>query len=637
MGLIDRLRLRLSNSRAAPIREASLEGLRAQEEALRAKLRGERSPPPPVDMVIEAVQLYRETLRIRNARHARILAAGCTQSLEDEGYRLIEDEARFPVLLEGIEDYLAKPRAFCDCFEGLVDAYFRYDPDHKDSRPAGTQNWALLRGWLARHREQVRIDEGIEPPAWVSELQRHPEVFTEKPYGRFGREILSESDEDYKRFRAALNIETGSWFIERLVIGQILAADESASPGFMHYLPKLVKLVEEVAADKVHLGTSRLFNQALALLLMCYEKQPAHPPQPELRDLAVLHWGRPSKKIGVPEWALVEPEVRQMVSSWVNLHCIEYFFEALSQDGVSDPRRLKFWSRYHAAIDNVLFALGPAARGSRDSDMVEARRLLGELMVDLQAGGPASNNAFIMQFGPWVVVEFGQKGNACFFFTSSDLPFKFGDPLHAPTVRSHIADESHSHLGAVRKTHRDRNDGRWETTFERVLNARTIYPGASPLDGRTARAQSITYDPAVGTVVLRNHSHNATPMQQVETRPSASGSFQRFPTHGSKHGETGNDPTIKDRQAGTRTAQGVAPGWIPPTPVQNRRRLSPSEVRRVYEFCRERSIQYRDRLGSNGNFWVYADEEDDPYIAPQLREWGFTYRAGEGWWYKDNE
>jgi hypothetical protein len=38
-----------------------------------------------------------------------------------------------------------------------------------------------------------------------------------------------------------------------------------------------------------------------------------------------------------------------------------------------------------------------------------------------------------------------------------------------------------------------------------------------------------------------------------------------------------------------------------------------------------------------GNLWVIRNSEEDNRLTALLNRYGFKYRAGRGWWWKQNE
>lgn len=603
MDLLEEIRRKLARGPKPIVGESPLTELDRQERELAKQIREKRPVPPPIDLVIEAIELFRETRRLANSRQARLVALGCAEPVGRMRYRLIEDGECFGYVLKGVESFRNHRVTFRNCYQGLLDAYLDYHPDNKGSLPEGRPNWEALRRWLEGNISDIRERNGIDED-WVTEVAAHPDVFSESPVARFGEEALRGHQESFLLFRKALGIKDSSWIIDQLVLEQVHAAGRFSGSEFRHYLPGLIRLLGTVSADN-----KTLFNKALAQILTYYHAKPPLAAHKALQDFTVLHWGNPWLKRNNSGWVLVSEPVRTMVSSWLKLHYIQHFFSVLAQEGKSDPRRLKFWEKYYEAVGTVTFALGPQTRWSTDPDMVHARKLMDGLIVDLVGNGASNNNAFIMQFGEWVVVEFGQKGNACFFFKASDLPFELTRDVSVPAVKNHIHGDSDSSRAPVRRTHRDLIGADWETIFQRVLGARGIFPGKPSVSsqlGARGTSASATQEAQPRSSQIRN---DAPPVQQVETRATQS-------------------------QQASNGTNGQASST---TPVSRMRahRLTPQQEAGVKALCGRLGIKYEDFRDKNGNLWVFHDWPRDSRITPQLNEWGFTYRPGKGWWYKD--
>lgn len=603
MDLLDEMRRKLARGPKPIVGESPLTELDRQERELAKQIREKRPVPPPMDLVIEAIELFRETRRLANSRQARLVALGCAEPVGRMRYRLIEDGECFGYVLKGVESFRNHRVTFRNCYQGLLDAYLDYHPDNKGSLPEGRPNWEALRRWLEGNISDIRERNGIDEN-WVTEVAAHPDVFSESPVARFGEEALRGHQESFLLFRKALGIKDSSWIIDQLVLEQVHAAGRFSGSEFRHYLPGLIRLLGTVSTDN-----KTLFNKALAQILAYYHAKPPLAAHKALQDFTVLHWGNPWLKRNNSGWVLVSEPVRAMVSSWLKLHYIQHFFSVLAQEGKSDPRRLKFWEKYYEAVGTVTFALGPQTRWSTDPDMVHARKLMDGLIVDLVGNGASNNNAFIMQFGEWVVVEFGQKGNACFFFKASDLPFELTRDVSVQAVKNHIQSDSDRRWDAVRREHRDRNRADWETTFERVLGARDIFPGKPTVASQPAGPSS-----APGTV------------RQVETRPGTT----QHDVNRMQHVDTSS---TQPQQAAN--GANVQPGSTALVSRMRAHRLTAQQEAGVKALCGRLGIKCEDLRDKNGNLWVFHDWPRDPRITPQLNEWGFTYRPGKGWWYKD--
>jgi hypothetical protein len=94
-------------------------------ERLKGWIGGRASEKPALDLVLEALQHFDQSLVISGLREAQLVCYGCVEPYGDKKNRLIEDERRFPRLLDCIEKYRPSPRAFRRCYRGLLSGYFQ--------------------------------------------------------------------------------------------------------------------------------------------------------------------------------------------------------------------------------------------------------------------------------------------------------------------------------------------------------------------------------------------------------------------------------------------------------------------------------------------------------------------------------
>lgn len=566
--------------------------LEEQEAALTTRLKGrDANIKPPMDAIIEAVELFRQTGRFRNSRDAKLVSFGCEASIGRSQYRLIEDTEKFPLVLRGVEGFRKHRPVFRGCYKGLLETYLSYHPDEHEGKHGGRLNWTNLREWLRANLISAQEPAGVDV-AWVSEIKDNPALFSNNPVQAFGRELLDGAEASFARFKQAVGIKETSWLIGQLVLQQVDIAGKAGNPTLTRSLPKLFMLLEKLTSHN-----ATVFNEALRLMLTHYKSLPPVEVHPGLRDFSVRHWGNPWLHGGLDEWDLVEPEVRQMVVSWLKLDSIQKFFGVLAQEGAGDMRRLKFWEKYSDAVDDVKFALGSHARSSQDADMKNVRQNMKGMMASLVNGGASKNNAFIMRFGDWVVVEFGFTGNASFFFRSTDLPFDpKSDAISATAIRGHIQTPPRSSRDPIRMTHHDTGEGNWEYLFAREMGKRGIFPERRSADSTPRWATEAVAKESVRSIVIRHPvdrdpPRDARPATQETTR-SGNYSGVRFP-------------------------------------------LGPSQEAQLLAQCRRLGIVVRDMRSQEGNLLVMLDAAEDTRITPLLQSYGFQYRPGRGWWLKN--
>ena len=204
---------------------------------------------------------------------------------------------------------------------------------------------------------------------------------------------------------AHVDVGDDAWLMQRMVLAQIHTAALEEDETFCRLVVPLLSVLE---------GHILLEDKGLKLILDRYARCAEPKLHPQLRDRAVSCWGNPWLESRREKWANVSPEARKLVIGWFKLKAIRTFFELLSEDRKTDPRRVRFWEQYYEQIDDMYFALGNAIRDSRNPDAKAMRREMGERLLGLRDAGSPANNAFIMKMGNLVAVEFGMTGHACF-------------------------------------------------------------------------------------------------------------------------------------------------------------------------------------------------------------------------------
>ena len=312
------------------------------------------SPKPASDLVLEALFRFQRSSTLPNFREAQLVSYGCVEPFGHDKQRLIEDERLFPKLLDCVDEYRPKPRAFRRCYRGLLSGYFRYDPDDPSSGRPGKYNWQTLRSFLFEHVSNIQ-SKGVEPE-WVNAIIGHKNLLTSSPFDRYGLLLLENDQSEFEETKQQLDISEASWAVTRLILGQIEIAVSLSNSRFIDYLPRLLDLLSkhQLVLDA---GLAKLLDRhvscenASASNLLC--------------NVSVTSWGNPWLPSNRAHWGRVSESARQMVADWLKLDFIRQFFGLLSEDSANDKRRLKFWERYHSSIDDMYFALGSAARTNR--------------------------------------------------------------------------------------------------------------------------------------------------------------------------------------------------------------------------------------------------------------------------------
>lgn len=417
--------------------------------SLRKQL-GDRPVTPPPDRICSALK----TLRTQGPRGLDGMSFyfacwGLTQQCAGHA-PLIEDDRPFADFMGEAEH--RKPASLL--WLGLLDAYFRYDPE---TSPAGKADWQRLRTWLENDLDSLlrRTNPSLLAClAWLNTLARERGLLSESnPVKPYAAEVLQGKQERLDRIKADLDIPPTSWFWRELVLAQIKQAVTFPDDDFKTHLQPLISLLRE---DKIR-ENEVLRDDGLKHLLTRYHACQDHSTHESLKALALEAWQSPQIS-SHGKWGHVTPAVKEMVSQWLVLEDLQDFFELLAADRAADPRRLHFWARYIKQISFSHIALGNHLWNSHDRDWVEFKQKKKGRISRLDGGG-GNKNAFIMKIGAYYFVEFGEMGDACYGYPESNVPFTLGRGyLEYP---GNLRDKQ---KGIFRGIHRD-GRVRWEQRF----------------------------------------------------------------------------------------------------------------------------------------------------------------------------
>jgi hypothetical protein len=429
--------------------------------------------------IVAALKEFWQQQQFSSGAHARYVTLGCAQEFGQLRLRLIEDELRFPKMLQGLTAYSRERRRFRRCYAGLLHSYLRYDPETA-TRPAGKANWLLARSFLATHVGSLELPGDAVQPAWVKAIKAHQHLFTDRACFEFARRGLAGDTAPFEEMCQRLGIPEKTWVTRRFVLSQVETATKDPDREFRGRLPILLALFRgyEIYADDV---LARILER------YCRATSDVHN---ELRDAAVARWQNPWLASNAMKWERAGEKARNTVIGWLKVKLMRDFFGVLADEGQNDRRRLDFWLQYIDNVDDMYFALGKEARRNRSPDFVQLRNEMKGRLLRLTAA-VARNNAFIMKVGKHYIVEFGEKGNACFVFDGNEpLPFSLATEVAAD------ATELRHESRVSRLLHMDSATQRWEEKFENELSGLLGAPGTrapsrvrEPLCARTEAHQ----------------------------------------------------------------------------------------------------------------------------------------------------
>lgn len=556
-----------------------------------------RGNEEPKDLQIEAVKRFWNTGRIETLRDARLVAFGLAVTPFGDRRCLMEEKELFGFALNGIDSWQGTPRQFRKCYQGLVRSYFDYDGVARKTPEIGKVNWRKLRDYLNKHSTTIR-DSSLNPD-WVLCSISNVGLFSESPCTSYAKELAAGNNDHVNDIRQLLGISDSSWFTWELILAQIKHATELNHEEFQASVSGLLRLLG---------GNQVLRDRSLQILLNRYVKIP-HPQQHAgLKDYAVVSWGNPWLSSNQDAWGGVEDNARLMVSNWLKLEFIELFFTKLTEDHLGDTRRVKFWTKYVPAIEEIHFALGTYAMESHDKDFVELRKKLDGLIVELQ-DSVGKNNAFIMRVGDLLAVEFSGQSNAFYGYSvKNGIPFDISKPVKTPVNWKNSLKHSKNKL---KLSHQDNilGHGNWEDRFEEQLRINFgLRPGIA-----SANRASVT--PVWNDVSTSNLQPNI-----LNEKISLDHSIVNVSSN--------TEQTVNRRTVPISTSDNNTEYRPKPFPINR-----PYTMDNLLEFSLHTGYGVQDRSNRGGAIWVTAPNHIE-HVRKVLSDWGFSFALGKGWWKK---
>jgi hypothetical protein len=546
----------------------------AMTQAL-ARVRGHFDAPyvrgaKDAQSVAEVVLRFRSSRELNDSRETKYACIGASE--EFSGWRVLEDAELLETLLRQAGS--GSDRQRLRHFTCLLCSYWSFPRYESETSAASGIGWVRLRGWLAAQR--AYLDQAIHPkPPWFTALTEHANLLTDQPCKRYARELLENGSAGVSAALSEalemLAVGSDSWLRQEAIYAQVQACAELPDTQFQSLLGRMV----EVAGGKTGFRLSRSISiRCLALLVSRYAVCGNTPEHIPLRDACIAFIGNPWLHRAAWDGYVLDKgrrpdaNAREMVNGWLKVRLIKDFFGLLSEDRSADGRRLNYWLGFEPMIQDMWFALGADALSDPRKEYGEFRRRANGRLLDLAGSTPTSNNAFLMHFGEYLVVEFGITDNACFVYRYDRLPprIKAGLANASAGAMVDIAD-----LKARGREARLLHTGSWEPNFDGVI---------CPLLGY---------------------------------RPSAQAAPQRRPV--AWH----NGP-----------AQGARAGaWVE---YQPEAKYMPTFTHSEFETFRSKySLNIDDLRPRGGCLWVRTDAADNR-VTERLLSWGFTYRPTMGWW-----
>lgn len=497
--------------------------------------------------------------------HLKNVCYGATLPLNPQGERLIDRPRELRRLQDEVDALQRQPRRFWRCYQALMQSYFALEGQANATGLKMDGGVAELRTFLSDRLEVVAQPLAGRPPStWVRTLQDHSNLLTDRPCDRYVSDLKLGHSDSLASVCEGLSIGRQSWVWQAVILAYLQDICRRPDAEFKRSLETAMDLAEA----KTELKPSEAIARVVAArIVRRYCDAESRPELPRLRDLVIEKIGNPwLQRARWDAWVEHEP-ARRMIDGWLKTRLIEDFFTLLGeQGGATDRRRLAYWLRFVPAITDMWFALGSAARRNGSAEFVEMRKRIAGRRLDLEPDNGEGNNAFIMRIGNYYLIEFGMKGNACYYYASGELPFDLEKPRVSIHELKRRKRQSASHMPSA--------------TWEQAFDAK--------------------FCPMVGFWPEGGHAST----RRRDVTPTAT----RRP---------GPDVAI--------TLANTLPR-ITPRP----RAVAPAEptadsVTQIIDECRAMQISVADRRPKGGSVWILVRPETHPGLSRRLERLGFRY------------
>lgn len=462
-----------------------------------AAFRGVATARPSKDAISQALHVFMGGLPL-NENQCHLVAGGlCEPFREQQGARAV-GSSLFEGLLQRYETQAKNGKLWRLTWYGLLTSYFSFDFGKATEKER--DGWRMLREMLRRTWPAIdRESLSRVAPDWVTVMRRETQVLTEAPADKYSADYLDGHTAGVNQLAEDLGIPQSSWFWHSLVLGTVhRCCDAKDDAEFKTRIPRLIEL----------LNTRPVFrDDALELILTRYRRCSSTEAHPQLCDFVVHKdvWRNPKLKAAgfATTWNRVPEPVWQMVLGWVNEANLKLFFELLAGRSDSDEGRLEFWSRYLEQITwtRLIF-------GSETMDLARSNQEIRSLLAqeeETHAILTLNNDvdAFMMQIGDFIAVEFSKKPNACYVYRSTQLRFD----SNARRYTGNTDDLKYGfHDGAELQII---HVSGWEQRAEEKLRSIGIYPDEQSIKGKPRVARWLGSTSRVTTTHATTHSHSA--------------------------------------------------------------------------------------------------------------------------------
>lgn len=487
----------------------------------------------------------------------------------------------------------------------LLNSYLTFDLG-RTSTESGKLGFAKLRQFLAKTWPSIDTQSGNQTvPDWIRILREEAQLLTAAPVDKYANDYLSGKIDHIKAIAENLGIPANSWFWQELVLGAVRRATQGNDEQFRGQILMLIELIR-------HSNFYR--DQAIVEILNRYFKCASRTVNAALRDF-VIHstvWKNPKLKTAgiATAWNQVPEPVWRMVLSWVNERNLRDFFDILAARRNSDHGRLKFWSRYMSQIHWTKLVFGSETVWQKNHNAGIKALLESEegTYATLQGGSDRELDAFLMQIGDYVFVEFSKTGNGAYAYNATELKF---DP-YAPSYLGTTADLRCGYYsgngGVLRIVHRDG----WEERAAYELTKLRIYPDKPNAHVESEKSQ------------LSNQQIEAlNKIQGLRTELATSSPVPSLIKHDKLQDESQSIPVFLNTASSSNSLKAQV--------YEKSGSLTVEDVQKIISKYSDVRV-HQTGVGSTKRLWV-NDSGAHVELAKELKQLGFRWSNSREAWY----
>lgn len=346
-----------------------------------------------------------------------LIASVLAEPIPAAANELVLASSKFEGLLDKYEVEVKTGELWRLTWHGLLTSYFSFNP--VEANAMANSGWLHLRGFLERTWPQMSRQSGNDAiPDWVTVLRGDAAVLTKNSVDKYASQYLNGNTEQVDRLKTDLGIPQSSWFWHQLVLSAVRSATKLGDLDFLRSIPRLIELIRERPAFR---------DEAIEAVLIRYHDCANAKPHEELREFVVHKdvWRNPKLKASgiAPAWNRVPDEVWRMVMAWVTERALKDFFDILAARNSSDAGRLAFWSKYLQQITWTRLVFGSETMALQYSNKAVKELIARERGDYAELLANKKSDAFMMQIGNFIAVEFSVTSNAAYVYDIKKLRF----------------------------------------------------------------------------------------------------------------------------------------------------------------------------------------------------------------------